>query len=564
MKTLIIAVNAKFIHSNMAIHHLAGLVDDAHTAEYTINENQEYVLSDIFRQKPHIAAFSCYIWNRDYVFKLAENLKKIMPKIVIVLGGPEVSFTAEEILENYKYVDYVVSSEGEVSFSELVKALRNGETPDIPGVYPCGKTDGNEVHVTVDPNGMPNPYTDIYLDQFDKNRILYYESSRGCPFSCTYCLSQNYNRLRYLSMDRVKRDLKGFMDRGIPLVKFVDRTFNVNPGRAREIILFILQNNRETRFHFEVSGDLFDREMLLLLKGAPKGMFQLEVGIQSTNKTTLEKVNRKTDLERVFATVKQLVSFGNIHVHVDLIAGLPCEDLESFKKSFNETYELKAHHLQLGFLKLLKGTSIREEAKIYGYIYREYPPYEVLANNYISFEELSLLKGIETVLERYYNSGRFYHTLNYVMKNLYTSPFEFFEKLYRFNEKLSHIRTSVSAANQFNILYDFFKDNLDENDLLNTENLMKLDYFISNLGRKPPQSLFKKREKGFNELINQLYREFEYDKKTSHVEGFNVDVSSLINHGYDRSFGRREEILLLFDYRKKDKVCNNFPFIRLK
>lgn len=446
MKILLTTLNSKYIHSNLALKYLYessyGMNHDICLTEFTINNEENYIFSEILRGGYDAVCFSCYIWNITATLYLAANIKKADPKCIIVLGGPEVSFDADELMRKHQFIDYVMISEGEKTFCELISVLESGEQKlhDIKGL--AFRRD-NRVVVTSqrplsDMNEIPFPYAHSIPET---DRIVYYETSRGCPFSCTYCISSVVKGVRYLSVDRVKKELKFFLDRRVPQVKFVDRTFNSDKKRSIEIIKFIMEHdNRITNFHFEMSGDLIDENMLNVLKNSRKGLFQLEIGVQSVNSDVLAACRRKSDFYSFKEKVAQIMSWDNMHVHLDLIAGLPCETLEKFKNSFNDVYALNPHHLQLGFLKMLKGSRMRIEADDYGYVFREKEPYEVISSDSMTSGDLIRLKMIETVFNLYYNKSGFRTTLKYLMQHIGCSPFDFYDEFARYwhNNGLHH------------------------------------------------------------------------------------------------------------------------------
>lgn len=574
MKVLLIAINSKYIHSSLACWYLWASCRDyfesVQVAEFSINDNIDDILGNIYFKKCDVAAFPCYIWNIGHVLKIASNLKKIAPGIKIVLGGPEVSYEPESILNDYNYIDYVVSGEGEIRFRQLLQYLKDQsvKTEDIDGI--TYRKDGRIVSregtgLIEDLDKIPTPYTKEMLDEV-KDKIIYYESSRGCPFSCSYCMSSTFKGIRYFSIDRVKMELKILMDAGVKLVKFVDRTFNCHKKRAMEIFEFVIENSVDTCFHFEAAGDLFDDDMINLLSKAPEGIIQFEIGIQSVNQRTLKEVNRKTDIKKVFYYTKKLLDLKNIHIHLDLIAGLPYEDYESFKNSFNEVYSLRPHNLQLGFLKMLKGSGIRENDKKHNYLYRDYPPYEVLGNNVLTFEELLKLKKIEKMVERYYNSGRFCKSLDYIIENFFNSAFEFYEKLSFFHEKEGLFRRSVSSRELYTVLLKFI-DGLNigiNRDLIC--DLLKYDFIVSHRTGNFPEGIEKKQVSKHKERIFEFLDNDENIKKylpeylnvpakkiirDVHFEPFNFDVSG--------NFELKESpVIILVNYNKRNRVTELF------
>ncbi|MBP3593174.1 MAG: B12-binding domain-containing radical SAM protein [Lachnospiraceae bacterium] len=467
MKILLAAVNAKYIHSNLAVYCLksyaASKGQEAEIAEYTINQQTEEVLRDLYERNADVVAFSCYIWNIEFIKAVIKDYKKIRPQCEIWLGGPEVSYRAEELLAELPEVRGVMVGEGEEIFAKLAKAYR--EELSLNEISGIAVRENNGEILTTEPaepldfSALPFPYGDENLSFFD-NRIIYYESSRGCPFSCAYCLSSLDKRVRFRNMDLVKKELKFFLDRQVPQVKFIDRTFNINGPRTVELLQFIKENdNAITNFHFEVAAELLTKEQIELLNSLRPGLVQLEIGVQSTNSETLTAVNRKTELSELKKTVAAVRKKNNVHIHLDLIAGLPKEDLDSFKKSFNEVYEMNPHQLQLGFLKVLSGAPMEGMAAENEIVYQSAPPYEVLSTNWLSYEDIILLKKVEELVEVYYNSGQFVYSMMYLQKHA-NSPFELYEKLAMFYEEKSYAGLKLSRNKRYEILWEFAKETL--------------------------------------------------------------------------------------------------------
>lgn len=479
MRTLLAAVNAKYIHTSLSVRSLYHYAASAEVEfeEFTINEQSADVLSKIYRGHYAAVLFSCYIWNIEYVLEIAENLKKVSPKTLIVLGGPEVSCDSEYYMEKYSFIDGVMRGEGEEIFNEfLVKGLdidgitlrKNGIIVKNPNRAPIA-----------DISTIPFPYSDEDLEK-NKNKLIYYESSRGCPFRCSYCLSSTSHGLRLRDIEIVKSEILKFINHGVRIVKFVDRTFNADRKRTCELIRFIVDNAVATEFHFEIAADLINDEIISELRRAPKGLFRLEIGVQSTNADTVCAVDRKADFSKIAEAVRRINEECNVHMHLDLIAGLPYEDINSFKKSFNDVFALGADVIQLGFLKLLRGTKIRGEEEKYGYKYTSRPPYEILENDFVSYEDILLLKKVEDMLERYYNSGVFGRGLARLLGK-YESPFEFFVSLAEFFEKKGYADIGVSRLKLYEILCEF-EGGADEP----FRDLLKMDYFENNKGASTP------------------------------------------------------------------------------
>ncbi|HBG39618.1 MAG TPA: B12-binding domain-containing radical SAM protein, partial [Clostridiaceae bacterium] len=408
MKCVLAALNSKYIHSNLAIRYLKQYDEKIETFEGTINDNILNMAYKILELSPELLGFSCYIWNIEETIKLCSTIKKMDGRIKIFLGGPEVSFNGEDILKKYDFIDYIIAGEGELTFSEFIKALNeNKSLYEVDGlIFKEGNNiiKNQERKSIMDLNIIPFPYKD--KDEIP-DKIVYYEAARGCPFGCSYCLSSIDKGIRHLSIERVKKELKFFIDNDVKLVKFVDRTFNGNKKFAMEIWSFLIENHKNTKFHFELAGDILDDEELELLSKAPAGLFQFEIGVQTTNPSILKNINRKMDFEKLKQNIIRIERFGNIHCHLDVIAGLPGENMDSFIKSFDMCMEMKPDVLQLGFLKILKGSPIYNETDKYGIKYLDYPPYQVLSTNTMSYDELKILIMVEKVFEEYYNSHLF-------------------------------------------------------------------------------------------------------------------------------------------------------------
>ena len=462
MKILLNAVNAKYIHSNLAVYSIRANAgeyrDQIELGEYTINQYVEEILQDIYKKKPDLIAFSCYIWNIRHIRELVRELRKVLPKVPIWLGGPEASYDAEGLLKNYPEVTGVLVGEGEESFYELCK-FYDGKLKSLDEVNGIAYRKNGEIVVkpyafVKDLSSLKFAYEDF---QDFEHKIIYYESSRGCPFSCSYCLSSIDKSVRFRSLDQVKAELQTFIDAKVPQVKFVDRTFNCKVSHAMAIWNFIHENdNGITNFHFEVAADLITEEELELFAKMRKGLIQLEIGVQSTNEETVCEIRRKMNFEKVADMVTRVKNLGNIHQHLDLIAGLPNEDYESFGKSFNDVFALYPEQLQLGFLKVLKGSYMYENKEAYGLVYRSEPPYEVLSTNWVSYDEMIRLKGIEQMVELYYNSHQYDRTLNAVLEEE-DSAFGFFESLADDYRAKGYHLVNHSRKEKYYILKDFLE-----------------------------------------------------------------------------------------------------------
>ncbi|MBE7027695.1 MAG: DUF4080 domain-containing protein [Ruminococcaceae bacterium] len=439
-KFLFVAVNAKYVHTNLAVRYLRNSIDyPSVMKEYTINDDINRVCAEIFKTGIRNILFSCYIWNIEYILKLCENLKKADSSITISLGGPEVSFSPEEIFEKSTYVDLIICGEGEPVIKEACQMMESGI--DNPHII---RND-----ISPDLNDCPFPYEGEDIELLD-GRILYYETSRGCPFRCAFCLSGACGNVRYLDLERVKREIEFFINNNVRLVKFVDRTFNSDAKRALEIVNFIKQKSKVTTFHFEIKAELMTPELVCALATSKKGMFQVEIGVQSTNKATLRNIKRTLDIEKLGYVVSSLKKNDNINVHLDLIAGLPGETIVSFINSFNEVLSLRPHVLQLGFLKKLKGAELDGK----GSKFLDFPPYEVVASDKMGYGDILRLKTVEEVLEKYYNSGSFKESMTLILDTYYKeNPFDFFDGFGKFYEEESKI--SLSKKAQFEVLFRY-------------------------------------------------------------------------------------------------------------
>ena len=485
MKILLTTLNSKFIHTNLAIRYLNQMVKDikdidVDIREYTINNELDFILKDIYTNNYDVILFSTYIWNVNDIVKICNNLKKVRPDIKIALGGPEVTYDSEEAMKKYDFVDYILYGEGELIFRDFVKYLiGNMKIEDVDGmVY----RKGDKV-ITNKPMGLlenldliPSPYENLDKKEYE-NRIVYYETSRGCPFNCQYCLSSAMEGLRYFSIDRVKKDLKALIDAKVSQIKFIDRTFNANKKFAMDIMRFLMENDNDyTTYHFEVTAHLLTDDMLEFLKDCKEGLFQFEIGVQSTNEKVLESVGRRDDFGKLSHVVQKIASFRNIHQHLDLIAGLPHEDYSSFENSFNDVFNLGIEHLQLGFLKMIKGTGIRNQADEHEFRYKDYPPYEVLYNKYISYNEILKLKDIEEILEKYFNSKNFVLSMRYIIHNYYKeSPFKFFEEFATYFDDNGYFNASQGKNQLYKILLDFYIEKVNVDNELFKE-IVKYDY----------------------------------------------------------------------------------------
>ncbi len=496
LNAVICVLNSQYIHSSLAPWCLLAGVEKyceegvcAEVVEGTINENPSAVLKRILELRPQVVGFSCYIWNIDAVRNLVKLLISELPDTVIILGGPEVSYNAGDILNSEPLARYVISGEGEKPFALLLNAILRGDNVDgIPGLSFRSVDGVVEAEPFVSEIDPPSPYSDKYFDAL-KGRIAYLETSRGCPFSCTFCLS-GYGKVRYFDIQRAKRELLMLGRSGAQTIKLVDRTFNANRLRAAELFRFIIDNYdssipKGVCFHFEIAGDLLDEDTLSLLESAPPGLMQFEIGIQSFNEETLAAINRRTDIERLKSNIRRLVEMRNFHVHIDLIAGLPYEGLDSFMDGFNMAYSLGADMLQLGFLKLLNGSPMQKERSENSASFSENAPYEVRETPWISSEELALLHQTEDALERLYNSGRFRRTLSYLLGSTGCTPFEL---LSGFGEHLNKSTVGMSLDEYISEVFGYFST-MHGVDRIELRDAMVCDYLATNSSGKLPRAL---------------------------------------------------------------------------
>ena len=544
MKILLAACNAKYIHSNLAVYNLKSCSGEySHNVvikEYTINQIQDDILKDIYLEQPDVICFSCYIWNISFVKELVSDLKKILPHVDFWAGGPEVSYDAVEFLKKNPAFFGVMVGEGEETFHELagyyierkpenLKEIRGVAFHDETKVPDIVHTGWREL---MDLSKVPFAYSN--LTEF-KNRIIYYESSRGCPFSCSYCLSSIDKKLRFRDIELVKNELQFFIDNKVPQVKFVDRTFNCKHDHAMAIWRYITEHdNGITNFHFEISADLLREEELALMKTMRPGLIQLEIGVQSTNPQTIKAIRRTMDFEKLKGIVEQIHGFGNIHQHLDLIAGLPYEGYDSFHKSFCDVYALRPEQFQLGFLKVLKGSHMMEMTGEYQILYKDREPYEVLSTAWLTYGEILRLKMVESMVEVYYNSGQFKHTLVF-LEQYFEDPFRMYEALGRFYEKKGYSEISHSRMRRYEILMEFAGEQKEiPSEALSDVMLLDL-YLRENLKSRPS---FASDQKPYERLIWD-YRKAKKIPKTAHIEVF------------------RDGKKLLFDYTDRDPLTNN-------
>ena len=537
MKILLAACNAKYIHSNLAVYDLKAYSSDydEHVIlrEYTINQPKDEILKDIYSSGADVVCFSCYIWNISFVRELIRDLVKILPKTAFWAGGPEVSYDAEKFLTEMPEMTGVMVGEGEKTFHDLLEFYIDGKDSleEISGIaYRTGdKIIHNGWRELMDLSAIPFVYE--HLEKFE-NRIIYYESSRGCPFFCSYCLSSIDKKLRF---ELVKKELQFFLDHRVPQVKFVDRTFNCKHEHAMTIWKYILEHdNGVTNFHFEISADLLREEEMELMSQMRPGLIQLEIGVQSTNPETIRAIHRRMDLKKLEHCVNRVHSFRNIHQHLDLIAGLPYEDYDTFHQSFNDVYRMKPDQLQLGFLKVLKGSLMQKEAEGYGIVYKEKEPYEVLSTNWLTYGEVLKLKMVESMVEVYYNSGQFWHTLEYLVP-FEKDAFTFYEKLGSFYEKKGYSEISHSRMRRYEILLEYLKEETDVPAEVAAQKMLYDLYLREKLKKRP---VFAPDQKQYETAVWN-YRKNNQVSKTAHIEVFENGT------------------VILFDYEKRDPLSNN-------
>lgn len=566
MKILLAAINAKYIHSNPAVYSLKAYADKSlkqtdhqqaltiELAEYTINQPRQKVMADICKKKPAALFFSCYIWNISMVEELAQDIGKVMPQTDIWFGGPEVSFDAEETLQKLSAVKGVMRGEGEETFSRILRYYRSQgiSLEDINGIT-FRTSDGKIVRMPeaapLQIDSVPFPYTDLKALE---DRIVYYESSRGCPFRCSYCLSSVDKSLRFRDMDRVKEEISFFMKQGVPQVKFIDRTFNCDGQRAREIWQFIRDNdNGITNFHFEIAGDLLTDEDVAVLRRIRAGQIQLEIGIQTTNGDTLRAIDRSMDFDKLSEAVRQIRAVGNIHIHLDLIAGLPFEDMASFRKSFDDVFALRPHQLQLGFLKVLKGSPMEKNSPAYGLKYTQSPPYEVLETRWMLYDEFMKLKQIEEMVEVYYNTGQFSHSLELLLQS-FDSAFDLFAALAEWYENHGFDMLNLSRNSRYEILLAFGGECLKE--------AMILDYYLRENVKTRPAFLGE-------ETVDRDFVKMFYSLEAREHRFLNGDVLARVEDPRvlrkHTHLERTHDRYLLFDYTRREPLTNNAMMIEI-
>ena len=574
MKVLLTAVNAKYIHSNPAVYSLQKFVTayapeygrNVELAEFTINHYADDILQEIYRRRPDVVAFSCYIWNLQMIERVLEDLPRVLPEVQIWAGGPEVSYDAPEFLKKHDCMTGVMMGEGEETFLELMEYWHGKKKlNEIPGI--TWRDGEGEIKVQpgrplLDMNRIPFLYDE--LDDFE-HRIIYYESSRGCPFSCSYCLSSIDKSVRFRDAQTVVKELQFFLDRKVPQVKFVDRTFNCRHSHALTIWNYIREHdNGITNFHFEIAADLLNEEELALLNTMRPGLVQLEIGVQSTNQKTIEAIDRVMDFSHLCSVVKRVQSGYNIHQHLDLIAGLPWENFDSFRQSFNDVYHLYPDQLQLGFLKVLKGSRMQEKAEEYGIVYHSDPVYEVFYTNWISYQEILELKQIEDMVEVYYNSGQFPNTIRHLEKE-FCDPFTMYQRMAAFYGQQGWWGQSHSRMQRFEMLREFIHS-ISENRIY--DELLLLDLYLRENSKSRPKWApdLQNEKKQFLDWFRQEEQEHQVLKgyegfsarqmmNMVHLERFSIETAQLC--GWEQQKEDTQECWVLFDYRNRNALDQN-------
>ena len=564
MKILLVAINAKYIHSNLAVYCLKAYAEknmpqdvnvQIELAEYTINQNRDEILKDIYRRQAEMVCFSCYIWNLDYVESMIRDVKKVMEDVIIWAGGPEVSYDSRETLGRLPELTGVMKGEGEKTFAKLCEVYgKHSEALEqsleqIDGItFRCsdGTICERPWRVPMDLSEVPFVYHD--MKKFE-NKIIYYETSRGCPFSCSYCLSSIDKRLRFRSLDLVFNELQFFLDHKVPQVKFVDRTFNCKHDHAMAIWKYIHEHdNGITNFHFEVAADLLNDEEIRLIRQMRPGLIQLEIGVQSTNTDTIREIRRTMRLEEVREHVARIKEKGNIHQHLDLIAGLPYEDIKSFRKSFDDVYSMRPDQLQLGFLKVLKGSYMQEMQQEYELRYKDEPPYEVLSTKWLPYSDVIELKGIEEMVEIYYNSGQFTHVVEALVEN-YVSAYQMYRDLWQYYEDHDYMGIQHRRSARYEIVLDFVKEKYPEQADVMRE-LLTYDYYLRENAKSRPE--FAGEDATDKRFVRAFYEEEEKERK--HLPGYEQfdrnQMRKMTHLEYFPHMGK----MLLFDYKFRNPL----------
>ncbi len=554
-KIVLTALNAKYFHTNLAVRCLKAAAggEGIEIVERTINDDMDSVLEQIISHKPSAVGFSCYIWNIEHVLKLAESIKKVLPECFLFFGGPEVSFGCEEFLCVNTFADMIIFGEGELTFAEWINAYKAGKSAlDIAGT---AVRDGAEIRINpardekYDLDALPFLYND--LCEYE-NKIIYFETSRGCPMRCAYCMSGLTGGMSYMGIEKIEYAFEYFLKNNVRQVKLVDRTFNYPLDRAKEILAKLIDIKRrypkaETNFHFEITASMIDDEFLDIISDAPEGLIQFEAGVQSTNPDTLKAISRGTDTQKVLVNIKKIVALKKIAVHADLIAGLPYEDYASFARSFDDVYALDADKIHLGFLKLLKGSTLRAEAVKYGIEYSNHAPYKVLKTADISYEELRSLEKIEQLVDLYYNSGNFKNSIAYVT-GLRDTPFEFYDGFMRYAQGISFFKNRHAIAALFDILYDF-SSKIEGADIRMLKDTLLNDWALMEKPRRYPKRIEPRRTKEYKDCVRRFYNDSSnIQKYLPDYEGHTPSAISRMCHIELYKGGKRA---VLYDYAKK-------------
>ena len=533
MKLILVGVNSRFTHSNLAIRYLKAFTEDLNyeclVREFSINDRVERIVQEIIAEKADIVAFSCYIWNKDYVNQISDLIKLIDKNIKLLYGGPEVSFDSENYLKD-SFADYLIEGEGEETYREFIQyILENRNLKQVQGLYykENGEIFYGGKRKLMDLNKLIFPYT---LEEDLNNKIVYFESSRGCPFNCKYCLSSTIRGVRFMDLERAKMDLKFLIDKNVKLIKFVDRTFNCSDDFAMGIWGYLMSLDTKTTFHFEISADILSDKQLKLLEKAPKGRFQFEVGVQTTNDEVLKNINRFVVFEDIKKQVMQLNKYGNIKQHLDLIAGLPGENFESFKKSFNDLYTIEPDEIQLGFLKILKGAPMKDEVEKWGIVHSNYTPYEVLKTKDISYDEIILLKRVEEMVDKYYNSQKFKTILKYFIPK-FNAAFDFYLALGTFFYDSGYLSRNISSVDYYKIFIEFNEEILKGENFVLKE-IVKYDYLKYNKKKWLPDFLVRDVNKEIERTIKDklLQNNIIENANNVHVEKFMINILDFIGN----------------------------------
>ncbi|MEN1761005.1 B12-binding domain-containing radical SAM protein [Anoxynatronum sibiricum] len=518
MNIILTAINARYVHTNLAVRYLNTRLKNAFevsVVEYTINHDYQEILRELYLSEADVVAFSCYIWNIEIIIKIVNSLKKIKPEMQIILGGPEVTYDAQQIMKSCDAIDFIITGEGVEEIFELVDALANDKDyTNIPGINYRIR---GQIYSNPDEQCLTSALLELSAYEYEPNmehdKIYYYETSRGCPFSCQFCLSGNDSGVIFFPLEKVFKELEIFLDAQVKQVKLVDRTFNADHNRTMKLWQFLKEHdNGVTNFHFEISSRLLTEEMLVFLETVPPGLFQFEIGIQTTCKQSLKAIGRSQEQEREFSVIQRLIRSNNIHIHVDLIAGLPYEDIFQFRTSFDQVFHLQADMLQLGFLKLLKGSGLRNKMLDYGYVYQDHPPYEVLESHAINYSEIIQLKQVEEVLERYWNHGHYRETIRLTLDLSKKSPFAYFSELALLWKKAGGWQRQIGQAEQFDILRRYLHQTIVDDHMF-VDHALLYDCALAGYRGKLPDEIHETMAPINKELIHELLHHVRFREK---------------------------------------------------